>query len=185
MCIHFRFQNVHSFSFSKCERFCDFCFSFFRKTQQHNCKQTAVHSLQIVLLMRLWTNNEIYIKLLNLFLLSRIYNLLHLDFDFALNQRQQCDKKMASAMESHGPMRLRSWLKITTEQKIITMFWLFLTLIGYRYNLSDDFTNQVRSTIIYLICAWLRDPLRDRNLVQAAAFATLHQDSVILNGQIC
>ena len=77
MCIHFRFQNVHSFSFSKCERFCDFCFSFFRKTQQHNCKQTAVHSLKIALLMRLWKNNEIYMKLLNLFLLSRIYNLLH------------------------------------------------------------------------------------------------------------
>ena len=47
------------------------------KSDKISCKQTAVHSLQITLLMRLWTNNEIYMKLLNLFLLSKIYNLLH------------------------------------------------------------------------------------------------------------
>ena len=52
--ITFHFSN-NIFSFSKC-----------------------VHLLQIALLMGLWKNNEIYIKLLNLFQLSRIYSLLYL-----------------------------------------------------------------------------------------------------------
>ena len=30
-------------------------------SEKHNCKQKSVHSLQIALLMRLWTNNELYI----------------------------------------------------------------------------------------------------------------------------
>ena len=65
MCFHF--QNMKGFVI--------FVFPF---SEKHNCKQKSVHSLQIALLMRLWTNNEIYIKLLNLVLLSRIYNLLYL-----------------------------------------------------------------------------------------------------------
>ena len=69
--MRFHFQKVRGFVIFV------FPFSFFRKTQQHNCKQTALHSLQIALLMRLWTNNKTYMKLLNLFQLSRIYNSLH------------------------------------------------------------------------------------------------------------
>ena len=65
MCFHF--QNMKGFVI--------FVFTFSKK---HNCKQKSVHSLQIALLIRLWTNNKIYIKLLNFFLLSRIYNLLYL-----------------------------------------------------------------------------------------------------------
>ena len=44
---------------------------------KHNCKQKYVHSLKIALLMRLWTNNQICIKLLDLCQLSRICNLLY------------------------------------------------------------------------------------------------------------
>ena len=39
------------------------------------CKPKSVQSLQIALLKRLCKKNEIYLKLLNLFQLSRIYNL--------------------------------------------------------------------------------------------------------------
>ena len=53
---------------------------FFPFSEKHNCKQKSSHSLQIALPMRLWTNNKIYIKLLNLFQLSRIYDLLYLDY---------------------------------------------------------------------------------------------------------
>ena len=73
--LHCQIHHSHNhpmFSFSKCERFCECCFSFSKK---HMCKQKSVHSIQIALLMKLWSNNEIYIKLLNLFQLSRIYNL--------------------------------------------------------------------------------------------------------------
>ena len=74
--ISFHLQNVVLFwnvlPFPKFERFCECCFSFC-----HSWKQKSVHSLQIALLMRLWTNNEMYIKLLHLFQLSRIYNLLN------------------------------------------------------------------------------------------------------------
>ena len=66
------FQN--ELSFSNCERFCE-CFFPFSKNTIVNKK--TVHLLQIALLMRLYTNNEISIKLLNLFHLPRIYNLLH------------------------------------------------------------------------------------------------------------
>ena len=65
LCFHF--QNVKGFV--------SVVFSFSKK---HNCKQRFEHSLQIALLMRLWINNEIYIKLLNLFQLSRVYNLLYI-----------------------------------------------------------------------------------------------------------
>ena len=64
--MYFHFQNVKGFV--------SVVFPF---SEKHNCKQKSVHSLQIALLMRLWTNNEIYIKLLNLFQLSRIYHLLY------------------------------------------------------------------------------------------------------------
>ena len=57
MCFHF--QNVKGF------------LSFFPFSEKYNCKQKSVQLLQIALLM-------IYIKLLNLFQLSRIYNLLYL-----------------------------------------------------------------------------------------------------------
>ena len=73
----FQFENVvllrNVFSFSKCKRFCKYSFPLSKK---HNCKQKSSHSLQIALLMRLWTNNEIYKKLLSLFQFSKIYNLL-------------------------------------------------------------------------------------------------------------
>ena len=71
MCFHF--QNVKGFV--------SVVFPF---SEKHNCKQKSVHSLQIALLMRLWTNNEIYIKLLNLFQLSRIYNLLYVSLSKSL-----------------------------------------------------------------------------------------------------
>ena len=51
---------------------------FFSLSEKQNWKQKSVHSLQIALLMRLWTNKEIYIKLLNMFQLSRVYDLLYL-----------------------------------------------------------------------------------------------------------
>ena len=53
MCFHF--QNVKGFV--------SVVFPF---SEKHNCKQKSVHSLQIALLMRMWTNNELYMKLLNL-----------------------------------------------------------------------------------------------------------------------
>mgnify|MGYP007048885485 CR=1 FL=1 len=67
MCFHF--QNVKGF-----------VSVVFPISKKHNCKQKSVISLQIALLMRLWTNNNIYIyiKLLNLFQFSTIYNLLHI-----------------------------------------------------------------------------------------------------------
>ena len=52
----FHFQNVKGFV--------SVVFPFSTKD---NCKQKSVRSLQITLLMMLWINNEIYIKLLNLF----------------------------------------------------------------------------------------------------------------------
>ena len=61
MCFHF--QNVKGFV--------SIVFPF---SEKHNSKQKSVHSILIALLMRLWTNNEIYTKLLNLFQLQRIYN---------------------------------------------------------------------------------------------------------------
>ena len=71
----FHFQNVvlfqNALSFLKCKRFCDFCFSFFRKTQQHNCKQTAVHSFTTNSFTDEVVNKlEIYMKLSNLFLMA-------------------------------------------------------------------------------------------------------------------
>ena len=53
---------------------------FFPFSEKHNCEQKSEHSLQMALLIKFWTNNEIYIELLNLFQLSRIYNLLYLFF---------------------------------------------------------------------------------------------------------
>ena len=64
MCFHF--QNVKGFA--------SVVFPF---SEKYNFKQKSVHSLQISLLMRLWTNNEICTKLLNLFQLSEIHNLLY------------------------------------------------------------------------------------------------------------
>ena len=48
----FHFQNVKSF-----------VFVVFPFSGKHNCKQKSVLSLQIALLKRLWTNNEIYINI--------------------------------------------------------------------------------------------------------------------------
>ena len=72
---HEHFQNVvlfrNALSFPKSKRFCDFCFSFFRKTQQHNCKQTAVHSFTTNSFTDEVVNKlEIYMKLSNLFLMA-------------------------------------------------------------------------------------------------------------------
>ena len=64
--MYFHFQNVKGFV--------NFVFLF---SEEHKCKQKSVHLLQIALLMRLWTNYHIHLKLLNLFQLSRIYNLLY------------------------------------------------------------------------------------------------------------
>ena len=71
MCFHF--QNVKGFA--------SVVFPF---SEKHNCKQKSLHSLQIALLMRLWESKKIYIGLLNLFQLSRIYNLLYLTIDNGL-----------------------------------------------------------------------------------------------------
>ena len=65
MCFHF--QNVKGFA--------SVVFSF---SEKNKCNQKCVHSQQIALLKRLWTNNDMNIKLLNLFQLSRIYNLSYL-----------------------------------------------------------------------------------------------------------
>ena len=71
--IHFQnvvlFRNV--FLFSKCERFHEYFFPF---SEKHNYKQKSSHSLQIT---DEFVNNKIY-ELLNLFPLSRIYNLLYI-----------------------------------------------------------------------------------------------------------
>ena len=50
------------------------CVFFFPFYEKHNCKKNSSHSLQIALLMRMLTNNEIYVKLLNWFKLIRIHN---------------------------------------------------------------------------------------------------------------
>ena len=78
MCFHF--QNVVLFwnvlSFSKCERFCECCFSFFQKTQLLTKICTFTTNSFTDEVVNKQQNMYICIKLLNLFQLSRIYNLL-------------------------------------------------------------------------------------------------------------
>ena len=74
----FYFQNVvlfHSmcFHFQIMKGFMSVFFSFFRET---NCKQKSSHSLQIALLMTDEVVNK-HGKLLDLFQLSKIFNLLY------------------------------------------------------------------------------------------------------------
>ena len=54
---------------------------FFLFPKKHNYKQKSEHSHRLALLIRLWTNNEIYIKLLNSSRLSSIYNLLYKEYN--------------------------------------------------------------------------------------------------------
>ena len=77
------FQNV--LSFSKCERFCECCFSFFWKSQLWTkiCTLTT-NSFTYVVVNK---QQNVWIKLLNLFQLSMIYSASYLFFLSTFNCR--------------------------------------------------------------------------------------------------
>ena len=116
------------FYFQTVKGFVSVVFPFSRK---HNCKQKYVHSLQIALLMRLWTNNKIYINLLNLFQCHFLYEMIILhevksiatDISWALlfTKQQMVIKKLITQFANDSWIDKPAW-----KRKRWNTLWLHL-----------------------------------------------------------